>query len=278
MQPKLEINNSNDDGEDNKQTLHQWLKEQFSKYRILRVVGLTSASFVSMSSIHLLIHYLLKKGYFVDRKKIAKFTLDDWVTVCEKIPSSIHAAFSALLAMYINVYDDKFFVTGNIWTAYPPEWMDKLCSLCLGFALYDLGTMVIQGYNGADMWIHHILAAASYILCMWYKRGAIISRMWITEMTVLPTNAMWYVNKFKGKNNAMYKALLVVRMIFYLVFRVGVAPYLIYRALTEGQLETYLNSTIDIKIIIATILGILGVLNIYWTATICKNTVTLLRN
>ena len=86
--------------EDNKPptSLIEVLQEQWRKNRLLRVVGMTTASCASFTLIHLLSDYLWKNGYIVDTNRIKSLGRVDLIYLSEKIPSSIHAALSALIA------------------------------------------------------------------------------------------------------------------------------------------------------------------------------------
>ena len=152
--------------------------------------------------------------------------------------------------------------------------MDLLCSCCLGYSLYDMATMCLQG-SEMSMWVHHLVAALGFICSMWYRRSGIVSRMLMTEATVIPANVLWYVNVFKGRKSRSFRRMQLVKMISFIVCRVGVGPWLIYRTFRDGQYETFKEMSIDAQLITAGIVIILSVLNINWTLKLIASTMAL---
>ncbi|KAI9293058.1 hypothetical protein K502DRAFT_52465 [Neoconidiobolus thromboides FSU 785] len=74
-----------------------------------------------------------------------------------------------------------------------------------------------------------------------YRKGAFFPLIFtITEITVIPTNLVWVLQRIEMKDSPLYSYGLFFRAIFFLVFRSFITPFLFYYALNNpGDISPY---------------------------------------
>ncbi len=161
----------------------------------------------------------------------------------------------------------------SLWEHYPSK-LDLMFSISLGYGIYDTITMLFQRSTEPSMWIHHFFMIAGCIASMWYKQSAILSTsILFTEITVLPTNIQWYLRMFGFRGTNRYKIVSLLKLIFFIYFRVGAGPYIMYRLAQEGHMPSFRQLSSSAQVLSLSLLTIFSLLNILWTVKVARNTV-----
>jgi len=114
-----------------------------------------------------------------------------------------------------------------------------------GYALYDMVVMRVHGGEPFSMWAHHAAEALGCFFMTCFRQAAFFPMMFaITEVTVLPGNAMWLAQKFsRSDTSRAVPALLLARFVAFLVFRTFILPYTLWYAVRRDQFLENVKAT-----------------------------------
>eukprot|EP00475_Leptophrys_vorax_P038966 TRINITY_DN6960_c0_g2_i2.p1 TRINITY_DN6960_c0_g2~~TRINITY_DN6960_c0_g2_i2.p1 ORF type:complete len:163 (+),score=20.71 TRINITY_DN6960_c0_g2_i2:474-962(+) len=133
------------------------------------------------------------------------------------------------------------------------------------YQIYDLMIMCFQRTDPVEMWIHHILGSAGLITVLHYHECSFYGIPFLfTEGTVLFVNCLWYLRSLKV-NVWWIKMVRILRAISFLIFRVWLAPWAVYRGFTHDDLPRLSNMHPVTRYVLLVGLPVLGLLNFYWT-------------
>jgi hypothetical protein len=165
-----------------------------------------------------------------------------------------------------------------------PRILDMVFSSYVGYSIYDMGTMVIVGDEPMAMWFHHIVGAFGAFAMMMYRQAAFFPVTFLaTELTVVPTNLVWYLRTLDvDKKSALYRWNVTIRNIVFLTARSIVAPACLSYALQQVEGASISEKISRLKAIFATlprflvagtVLNVvgLGALNTFWNIMVIRN-------
>jgi hypothetical protein len=189
----------------------------------------------------------------------------------EMIGSSAHAAFVGISALWVLIRQRRqhgFDV--DVFKPYP-KWFDVVFSTSAGWSIWDMVAMYGAGEHPA-MWLHHIIVLTGSVLMQCYRQAAFFPAIFgITELTVLPHNAMWYLSALglQATHARLEARLSLARALFMLVFRLPIGPASIaYAVKVHGGAkfwQQYRQLPITVQTATAFNILALSVMNCIWT-------------
>ena len=157
----------------------------------------------------------------------------------------------------------------DIFQSYP-HVLDYVFCFSAGYELYDLGTMVLQdmyvrNYNEGVFWIHHTSMLIGYSVAMWKRTmGYGAALLMVTELTVLPSNAHWYLKAFCNHNTRAFHFNQGLRLWCFVFLRLFTAPVVLLSiALNWEQFWNEEPLLSQVASVVITLL--LGYMNVSWT-------------
>ncbi|KAJ9065423.1 hypothetical protein DSO57_1019751 [Entomophthora muscae] len=175
---------------------------------------------------------------FFDFKAVEALNENDRIDLPEKIPSCINGLITGLLGLYVIFWDCAF--KFDVINPYPPI-LDTLFSNYVGYTIYDLCIMSTKTKEDSTMWIHHIVGLVGASLMPFFQKGAFFPVLFtITEVTVIPGNLVWLLQRLNKKDTSLYEVALALRAAAFIVFRPFAAPFCLYYAFNNpGPLAPY---------------------------------------
>jgi len=200
-----------------------------------------------------IVHYLSEK-YFIsrlDKHVVAKLDICDRIDLPEKIPSTINGLVVGTLGLYVIFWEKAF--ENDVVYPYPLA-LDLLFGSFVGYTAYDLKIMWSKPQEELSMWVHHILGLIGSTLILFKRQAAFFPALFsITEITVIPGNLVWFLQRLELKKTKLYTIGLALRAGFFLTFRTFVAPFCYYYAVSNpGPLLPHMNTILKKYSLIAT--------------------------
>ncbi|KAJ1506836.1 hypothetical protein HMI54_004759 [Coelomomyces lativittatus] len=240
----------------------------FSLHRDLSTI-LYSACFYS--GCHLVFDAIWKRTL---GHKYYKLRKSDRISLPEKISSIIHATYVSVLSSKILFVDCAY--SHDTLNAYPLG-AHRLFLHYTGYNIYDILTMIMQGDQHWTMWLHHIMGLYGSTLMLYFKKPSFYPFIFfLSEATAITNNLCWYASLLSFKSTSLVK-LNVLRAISFVLARVWIGPYAIWRAFEQADynLQTLWNQwTTQLHPIASTLsvinLILLSYLNFGWTVATIK--------
>jgi hypothetical protein len=229
-------------------------------------------TFVLHVGLHNLMSYLLRR--LLPPDVLVRLTSSELASMAEKLPSSINALLVSVPTMNTIIRKKAF--QRDVFRPYP-DALDKVFSDHFAFTMYD---MVIMWKNKehASVWLHHVIGAIGTYFMRYYKVASFFPAAFLaTELTVVTSNILWAMQKLGKENTRAYHAMLVIRCITFVLFRLPVGPLCMWYALRETkkaqqenpQRKSFWQEVKDLPLLVSTVSGfniiVLTVLNTWWT-------------
>ncbi|KAI8815222.1 hypothetical protein BJ742DRAFT_782810 [Cladochytrium replicatum] len=146
------------------------------------------------------LHFLSEAVWFAflrNRQEVyARMDRANRVALSEKICSTVNALITAVCGFYITFISQDFGTPETVLGYTAPRNLvltEFFVSAFLGYMIYDLGTMIVQGKNHWTFWAHHIIGFYHSAALMYYRTLCIFALVYShTELTALPNNLIWY--------------------------------------------------------------------------------------
>ncbi|KAJ1916087.1 hypothetical protein IWQ60_008220 [Tieghemiomyces parasiticus] len=190
-------------------------------------------AFLAYSALHLVVEKLFVPR--LDPRAVAHLSRSDRIELVEKIPSTVNGLVSGLLGMYV-IHVQRGF-RGDVFKPYP-RLLDRLFSGFAGYCLYDLGIMALQANRDPAMWAHHAAGFLGATLMTVYRQAAFFpTAFMITELTVVPTNLLWYIQKLGADRSApgvaavWYRRVAIARAVAFVALRLTTTWFVLWYAL-----------------------------------------------
>lgn len=217
---------------------------------------------------HILVHYVARCSFRYLVPGYYGIPYNTRVALSEKVLSSIHGFVLGTAGVNL-VIIQRYWQT-NIFSGYPPI-LDYIYCFSCGYELYDLGTMILQDiavpkYNENVFWIHHSSMLIGYTLVMFKKKMAFVATvLLITELTVLPSNAHWYIKYMGGQDTRAFHFNQGLRMWSFVFLRLFTVPtiYILFAI----HYQDFLNEDLIVQVAAVIISALLGFMNVNWTKT-----------
>lgn len=223
--------------------------------------------FLAAGAIHLGARAAFRRG--LGERRLAAMKRHDRLNVAELVVSTAHGLASGGMGLAL--------VAGGAWAgdvfAPYPALADTLFACLTGYAAWDTAVMVFME-EPAAMWLHHALVIFGAFAMQVYREAAFFPALFaVSELTVVPTNALWYAQKVFGepRDGPRARFLRFVRALFYVVLRLPLGPYAVYHAVstTPGGLSGVAARFAGLHLVVsggtAMNVGLLTVLNVLWT-------------
>lgn len=193
----------------------------------------------------------------------------DRIYLGEKVCSSLHGALSGGGALY-SIFIAKDY-NRDIVITFPPIIRSVFC-LSIGYELYDMATMYLQGSHPAQMWLHHTVVLIGASCSLAYRLGNFSPALFgVSEITVLFSNIRWYLRTFGLTNTPGSKLNDTLLLLAYVLFRVPLLPYFFYHAWKVKQLRAFYVSVPPIVPFLSTLfMFFLTFLNWNWTVALIR--------
>ncbi|KAJ3090642.1 hypothetical protein HK102_003120 [Quaeritorhiza haematococci] len=181
----------------------------------------------------------------------------DRLYLAEKLPSTLNALIVSLPSLHLLLRQQPY--KHDLFKPYP-ELLDRVFAAHLGFTIYDMWVMAVQGREHFSVWVHHVLGVLGTGLMRYFKVASLAPAAFCpSEATVVVSNAIWIMQKLKldgsgargggrgveGRSTQgferIYGALLVVRAIMFVIFRASAGPLLFWYVFSRPQLERSAN-------------------------------------
>jgi len=241
----------------------------------LQAVWLTTSSTAFYLGLHAFSATVLVAR--LDQGKLARLPKGERLDVAEKFPSIVNGLITGLLSFWLIFVERSF--EADAFAAWPPALDFFFCNL-IGYTLYDLSVMFRQPHAPVDIWVHHALGLAGCAGMLYYRQAAFVPLAFgMTELTVVPHNALWLIRRFGDKDSLAYKASLLTRAVMFLVLRLPMLPFTVwYSYAHQGPTPlppswtTYVGKwrAVDPVVFYGTAINatVFGLLNTVWTAVI----------
>ncbi|KNC47713.1 uncharacterized protein AMSG_03944 [Thecamonas trahens ATCC 50062] len=196
------------------------------------------------------------------------------IYLAEHVVSWVHGAIMGIGGLWavagVRLFDD------SVTRPYPPI-LDSYYACHLGYTLYDLVTMALHGGETPSMWAHHIAGVVGSALMPCLRSLAFIpTAFFITELTVLPQNVLWFCQRLQvDRSSLFYRGLLFARAVFYLAFRAPALFFVVLYAWRRGlRPARFLKLPGYVQALVSVILGGLGFLNTQWSQQVVTTYIT----
>jgi hypothetical protein len=155
---------------------------------------------------------------------------------------------------------------------YPiPDQLDWSFAASAGYSLHDMSIMLFHR-EPVSMWVHHAAMAYGCFLMPVYRQMPFFATLFqMSELTVLPTNLLWFMSKFglKERHPNATTSLVKLRAAFYILFRVWLGPWSVYHALKLYSLrelvKKYCALPLPVSVGNAANVSFLSMMNFIWT-------------
>lgn len=151
-----------------------------------------------------------------------------------------------------------------------PASLDVYFGSHFGYTLFELLLFVVRK-EPVSLWFHHLVDAYGTFFTTCFRESAFFPFAFgITEMTIVPQNALYYYQILKLNQPKLLKFLQLWRAVFYLIFRTFISPFTIGYALTSNRLTwpQFKNSTPIVTVCSLFNIISLTYLNSEWTAQV----------
>lgn len=243
--------------------------------RIQDILLTVGASTAICTAVHLVVAPIWRKAigqqkYFALRKR-------ERLYLAEKTVSTLNGLVGgglALATIASGVYH------GDVINPYP-----RLAHYALGFisgySIYDTTVMALGAHEPLVMWLHHLLGLGGAMGMMYFRKLSFFPVVFaLTELTVLPFNFIWYLNKLDvPRNSPLMRFALISRAVAFLALRapVGLFAFGYAHFQTKGGLaglwrRIFVNKEVQEPVAVATALNTLAftIFNMYWTMQAIK--------
>jgi hypothetical protein len=146
---------------------------------------------------------------------------------------------------------------------YPDEARNLLAEHA-GYTFYDLAAMSMQSYKQNAMWAHHGLGIVGSLAMLYYRRASFYPIAFLaTEMTVPVVNGLWLLDKifankktrYQGRVGQIRMALIWLRAIVYIVFRLVLGPMALWYGMTRSSVALSSVSASSSSADVANVIG-----------------------
>ncbi|RKP16048.1 hypothetical protein ROZALSC1DRAFT_18048, partial [Rozella allomycis CSF55] len=191
-----------------------------------------------------------------------------------RIVSIFHALVSSIVTCW-QIHVSQVFESKDALLLYP-NFLEYVFPLYIGYTMYDIILMYVNGSEPLYMWLHHIIGALSICAISYIRRGAYFPAMFLqTEFTAASTNIVWYFHKFGISRGLKYRLSLVFRFVSSLLIRLPMPFYVWYYLYHQiGTYSEVLEAFIELPLFVSiiTILNIctFGAINTIWTYQMLK--------
>lgn len=223
--------------------------------------------FAASGALHFLARAVMRR--FVGKARLDGMSRHDRLNASELVVSTAHGLASGGMGLLL-------FMRGawaaDVFKPYP-ELADTLFACLTGYAAWDTLVMVFME-EGAAMWLHHVLVIFGAFAMQVYREAAFFPALFaISELTVVPTNVLWYATRLFGvsPSSRLANTLRSLRALFYVLFRLPLGPYAFYHALatTPGGLSGLVSRFAALHPVVCggNVFNVasLSVLNVLWT-------------
>jgi hypothetical protein len=226
--------------------------------------------------LHNIAWYLLK--LLLPADALAQLSPSDLSALAEKLPSSVNALMVSLPT--INTIIRKKSFEKDVFRPYP-DALDKVFADHFAYTMYDMMIM-LKTKEHASVWIHHILGALGTYFIRHYKLACYFPASFLaTELTVVTTNILWVLQKLNKTDTRAYHAMLIIRCIAFVLFRLPVGPMCVWYALRQSKRaeeedgkKSFWEEVKSLPKILSTVSGlnmtVLTILNTWWTILVFK--------
>jgi len=87
--------------------------------------------------------------------------------------------------------------------------------------------------------------------------------MWLTELTVLPSNLHWYLKTFNLKDTRLFHFNQGLRLWSYILLRIPIPPYVWYHLYHDR--ERFFQEPLIARLAVYVLTLLLAMMNVYWT-------------
>jgi len=210
-------------------------------------------------------------GALVPRKRLESLSPRDRLYLPEKVVSTIHGVAVGLGALTLPM-DPAF--TSDVLTQSTGR-TSLLLLATAGYSVYDMVAMAWQR-EPPSMWGHHIATLVGTFVTLVVRRSVFFPATFlITELTVLPANIHWVLQRFEATHTPLYAANLAFRALAHLLFRVGIGPLVVTLAIVRhGGVAAFLRDFTALPVWLwggnAFNVAFLSYLNVVWTMATVK--------
>jgi hypothetical protein len=194
--------------------------------------------------------------------------------LAELVPSTVHALLMAGAATY--------FVSSDLWKADMVEPYDERLSWVFAFSAgYSIHDSIVCALHGEHftMYAYHIVMAIGATGMSLYKRTALVPIFfYLSEWSVPVQNALYLAEKTQA-SPVVVRALLILRMVMFLLFRTAQLPSFAFLLHSRGFSFFDAMSKVHVGIAGLTVANVLllTALNSVWTLALLRRTLPLLR-
>ncbi|KAG8778434.1 hypothetical protein FRC16_003841 [Serendipita sp. 398] len=199
----------------------------------------TGASAVACAGIHLVVAPIWRK--MIGRERYAALKRREKLYLAEKTVSTVNALVTGGLALY-SITSGGYH--GDVLHPYPAAAHYAL-GIFSGYSLYDTTVMALGAHEPPIMWLHHILGFGGAFAEMCFRELSFFPVAFaISELTVIPFNAIWYLSKFNvPRTSRVMRVALITRAVAFLAIRapIGIFTMAYAHNQTKGGLPALLN-------------------------------------
>eukprot|EP00475_Leptophrys_vorax_P040913 TRINITY_DN7672_c0_g1_i1.p1 TRINITY_DN7672_c0_g1~~TRINITY_DN7672_c0_g1_i1.p1 ORF type:complete len:193 (+),score=50.30 TRINITY_DN7672_c0_g1_i1:351-929(+) len=137
-----------------------------------------------------------------------------------------------------SIFVDKDFAKDRLFVYKHPKH-DIGFAILSAFQLYDLSVMLFQDFD-LDKFMHHVVTLAGGVASPYVQQTTFYPvAFFLTYVTYWPANIVWMFQKlgYKSKHPHLFKRLLFIRVVFFVLFRLTVCAYTIWTAVTSGDIK-----------------------------------------
>ena len=231
-----------------------WLKP--SAYSLANMQDPTTLSlffFGTYTTLHLLLHHLFRSHLIPASQWNRTLQLHERAYLPGKLCSSLNGLLLGVCGLWATLHPHSDFRTSSLhWSifTYYPAYLHLVFSSYVGYTIYDLGLMLwIQHHphnttafrEHWSMFAHHLIGGLGAYLTMLYRQATYFPMVFlITELSVVPVNWIWTMRTLglDGSHGRLYKRVLALRTVMFLMFRTGVAPACLWHTLELARQES----------------------------------------
>lgn len=196
--------------------------------------------------------------------------------LAELVPSTVHSVLLASAATYF-VFGTGMFAADMV-EEYDSEPLDWILAFSAGYSIHDSVVCWLHKEH-LTMYAHHIAMAFGAFGMSVYKRGALAPLFfYVSEWSVPVQNALYLAEKTQASRSTV-RALLVLRLAMFLVFRTAQLPSFIYVLQSRGI--PFVDSMRRLHWLpaggIINNVVLISILNIIWTVAVVRRTAPVLR-
>ncbi len=196
--------------------------------------------------------------------------------LAELVPSTVHSVLLASAATFF-VFGTDMFATSMV-DEYESDALDWILAFSAGYSIHDSVVCWLHKEH-VTMYAHHIAMAFGAFGMSVYRRGALAPLFfYVSEWSVPVQNALYLAEKTQASRPTV-RALLVLRLVMFLLFRTAQLPSFIYVLRSRGI--PFIDSLRRLHWLpaggIVNNVALISVLNLIWTAAVVRRTAPVLR-